>query len=27
MADWQLAELNVARAVADVDGPVLAEFV
>ena len=27
MAQWQLAELNVARAVADVDGPVLAEFV
>jgi Domain of unknown function (DUF3291) len=27
MAEWHLAELNVARAVAEVDGPVLAEFV
>jgi hypothetical protein len=27
MAEWHLAELNVARAVADVDGPELAEFV
>ena len=27
MTEWHLAELNVARAVADVDGPELAEFV
>jgi hypothetical protein len=27
MNEWHLAELNVARAVADVDGPELAEFV
>lgn len=27
MTQWHLAELNVARAVAEVDGPVLAEFV